>query len=239
MHLGNLEKKMFSDTHADLAWGALVASGVRDQRELNDYLAKIDILCQLINAIPTADGNLQKAKALFDWLWKTKPNRYEYQGIFRLPEVVNAQLDPNAEKVGNCLGLTILYNVLAQRLGIEVRAVYLEEAFGRGSHVFSTLNINQATVDIENIFPHGFDFKGHLDNPQRTRWVDAQLIADIYHSTANELFERGNHEEAIQNYGKTIRLNPKYTKAHLNRGLALAMLGRDEEARQNFYFSQE
>jgi len=234
MKLSNLEKKLFGAAHPDLAWGALVASGVRDQRELDDYLARINMLCQHIETTSPAEDDLQKAKALFDWLWKTKPDRHEYQGDFRLTEVVDAQLDPNAEKVGNCLGLTVLYNVLAQRLGLAATAVHLEEAFGRGPHVLSTLESNYVTIDIENIFPHGFDFKGHLGNPQRIGWGDAGLIGDIYHSTGNQLFERGELEEAVRSYGKAIWLNPEYTKAHLNRGIALAMLGQDKEAEQNF-----
>lgn len=234
MKPGNLEKKLFSAAHRDLAWGALVASGVRDRRGLNDYLARINMLCQLTETSSPAGDDLQKAKALFDWLWKTKANRYGYQANFRLTEVVDAQLDPNAEKVGNCLGLTVLYNVLARKLGLKTRSVHLEEAFGRGPHVFSALDINRGTIDVENILPHGFDFRGHLGNPQRTQWGDAELIADIYHSIGNELLERGDLEGAVRGYGKAIWLNPKYTRAHLNRGIALAMLGRDEEAKQDF-----
>ena len=41
-------------------------------------------------------------------------------------------------------------------------------------------------------------------------------------------------EKAIQSYDKAIWLNPNYTKAYLNRGIAMSMLGRDEEARQDF-----
>jgi len=120
--------------------------------------------------------------------------------------------------------------VLAQRLGLKVKAVHVEDAFGQGPHVFSILHTGRRTIDIEHILPHGFDFKGHLHNPGRTEWGDAELIADIYHSNGNKLFEQGNHEEAVYNYSKAIRLNPKYTKARLNRALALFMLGHDEEA---------
>lgn len=175
-------------------------------------------------------NDIGKAKTIFDWLWQTKPNRSERQGNFRLMEVIDAQLDTNAEKVGNCLGLTLLYNVLAQRFGLKVKAIHVEDALGQGPHVFSILETGQGSVDIEHIFPNGFDFKGHMDNPHRTLWGDVELIADIYHSTGNKFFEQGNHEEAVQCYSKAIRLNPKYTKARLNRALALFLLGQDAEA---------
>jgi len=155
---------------------------------------------------------------------------FRSKGSYKLTEVLDAQLDPKIEKVGNCLGLTVLYHVLAQRLGLKVKAVHVEDAFGQGPHVFSILYTSSGTVDIEHILPNGFDFESHLHNPHRTGWGDAELIADIYHSIGNRLFEQGSHEEAVQNYSKAIRLNPKYAKAYLNRGIALSMLGREEEA---------
>lgn len=174
--------------------------------------------------------DIEKARAIFNWLWQTKPDRSERQGSFKLTEVINAQLDPNTKQVGNCLGLTVLYNVLSQRFNLKVRAIHVEDAMCQGPHIFSILGTARGTIDIENILPNGFDFKGHQENLQRTIWGNAELIADIYHSTGNKFFEQGNHEEAVQSYSKAILLNPKYTKAYLNRALALFLLGRDEEA---------
>ena len=130
--------------------------------------------------------------------------------------------------------MTVLYNVLAQRFGLKVRAIHLEDVFSRGPHVFSLLCCRQGAVDIENIFANGFDFQGHLDNPLRIEWGDIELIADIYHSVGNNCFEQRRLEDAVQSYSKAIRLNPRYTKAYLNRALALFMLGRNEEAMADF-----
>jgi tetratricopeptide (TPR) repeat protein len=230
LKLNSLEKRLFSAAQPDQAWGALIASGVNSSVDLDNYLAKLNTLYQQVAPeIPTR-GQLQKAKALFDWLWTKKPYRYQYQGSFRLTHVVDAQLDPRIESVGNCLGLTVLYNALAQRCGLEMKAVYLEEAHGRRSHVFSTFIRGNNTVDMDNIFPNGFDFKDHLHNPERVLWGNSELIADIYHSIAWALHEQGKLDSAILNYSKAIRLNPKYAKAYLNRGIALSMLGREAEA---------
>jgi tetratricopeptide (TPR) repeat protein len=117
---------------------------------------------------------------------------------------------------------------------LKTKAIHVEDAFGQGPHVFSILYTVQVTIDIENIFSNGFYFKGHLDNPHRTVWGDIELIADIYHSVGNKYFEQRELEEAVQSYSKAIKLNPSYTKAYLNRALALFMLGRTEEARQDF-----
>lgn len=241
----------------DLAQGALLASGVETEQEFNRYLARVDRLCQriadaLCNLLGKG-GDWEKAKGIFDWLWQAKPHRYEYGGSFRLTEVLDAQLGKKgrgveggeSEKVGNCLGLTLLYNVLAQRFGLMVGAAYLEDAFGLGPHLFTVLYTGGRTIDIENIFPHGFDYRGHRGVPRRgvgresweskrEEWGSRELIADIYHSVANGFFTLGKWERAIENYDKAITLHPKYTRAYLNKGIALVQMGRTEEAREWF-----
>ena len=233
LKLNSLEKQLFSATHVDLAWGALVASGVKTRKDLDTYLVKLNTLYQQVDADIPAASWLEKAGALFEWLWRKKPNRSERQGSYKLTEVLDAQLDPKIEKVGNCLGLAVLYHLMAHRLGLKVKAIHVEDAFGQGPHVFSILYTSKGAIDIEHILPDGFDFKGHLDNPHRTIWGDVELIADIYHSIGNEHFERDELEQAAQCYSKAIKLNPKYTKAYLNRGLALLKLGRAEEAKRD------
>lgn len=230
LKLNYLEKQLFSTLQPDLAWGALIASRVKTQKDLNTYLAKLNTLYQQVEADIPAASALRKAGALFEWLRRKKPNRSERRRSYKLTEVLDAQLNPKIEKVGNCLGLTLLYHLLAHRLGLKLKAIHVEDAFGQGPHVFSFLYTGKHTIDIEHILPNGFDFKGHLDNPHRTVWGDIELIADIYHSAGNEQFERGELEQAVQSYSKAIRLNPKYAKAYLNRGLALLKLGRGTEA---------
>jgi tetratricopeptide (TPR) repeat protein len=207
---------------------------VKDGHELDRYLARIDQLCQRIAEVfRPKGGDVERAREIFDWLWRAKPYRYQYRGNFRLTDVLEAQVGERRQ-VGNCLGLTLLYNVLGQRFGLQVKAAHLEDAFGVGPHVFSILYAEGCCIDIENVFPHGFDYQGHKGNPQREEWGDRELIADIYHSRANELFEQGDLKGAIENYDKAISLNPRYTKARLNKGVALVELGRMGEAREWF-----
>jgi tetratricopeptide (TPR) repeat protein len=168
----DLEANLLRGSKIDLAQGALIASGVNNERVLAQYLAQIEQLCLQIGAeaVSHHSGDLKKAKSIFDWLWRAKPRRYQYQGNFKLTDVLDAQLGEKDE-VGNCLGLTLLFN---------------------------------------------------------------ELIADIYHSIANSLFEQRELELAIESYDKAIRLNPEYTKARLNKGIALVESGRVAEAREWF-----
>lgn len=221
----------------DLAQGVLLASGVETMKELNCYLEKIDRLCQRIDDVLGSTlerGNdREKARGVFQWLWQMKPTRYAYAGSFRLSEVLDAQLG-DIEKVGNCLGLTVLYNVLARRFGLGVKAAHLEDAFGRGSHLFTVLYAGEITIDIENIFPDGFDYRGHPGTEQREEWGDRELIADIYQSVGNDLFASGKLERSIESYDRALMLHPGYSRAHLNKGIALVELGRVDEAEESF-----
>lgn len=216
----------------DLGQAALVASGVKAQRQLKNYVAKIDAMCQKLAVIIGTGDDVEKAKTIFNWLWATKPKRYRSRDNFTLTKVIDAQLSKLHKNVGNCLGLTVLYNVLAQRFGLAAKAIYLDNAFGRGPHVLTMLQTGNGPIDVENIFPFGFDYKGHLNNSGRIEWSNRELVADIYVSIGNDLFEQGKLKMAIQNYDEAIKLNPNHPIASLNRQIAFAESGQAKKASQ-------
>jgi tetratricopeptide (TPR) repeat protein len=141
--------------------------------------------------------------------------------------VIDAQLNKEIQTVGNCLGLTLLYNCLLLRMGIMAEALFLEDAFGIGPHVLTILPTKDSSIDVENIFPNGYDYKGHLMHLSRIKWGDQELVADIYHSTGNEFFSKGELSKALENYEVCFRLNPSYEKAHLNRDILLDKMEMD------------
>jgi tetratricopeptide (TPR) repeat protein len=219
---------------ANLAQGALLASGLASDKEIFLYLNKIDKLCDLIAAsTPDCTGDIDKARCIFDWLWETTPHRYKSEGHCKLTAVIDAQYR-NDKDIGNCLGLTALYNVIAQVFGLTVKAVYLESASGPGPHVCSLLVLEGKTIDIENIFINGFEYHAHRNAPSREEWGDRELIADIYASVGNDLFAARKMNRAIENYEKAIQLNPRYNRPLLNKGIALVESGRAIEAEEWF-----
>ena len=209
---------------------ALVASGIKENDQIADYMSKLAHLDQqFIRENRAIHDTLIKAKELFDWLWRKKPDRYRSHGSYRLSEAIDSQLTAGSQVVGNCLGLTLLYHCLLGRAGIFAEALHLEDAFERGPHVLSSLRTKKSVIDIENILPDGFDYKGHLNDPSRTRWGDRELVADIYHSQGNEFYEKGNYVEALRSYDRAIKLNPLYERARLNKAIVLDRMGLGKE----------
>ena len=127
--------------------------------------------------------------------------------------------------MANCLGLTLLYNCLLRKAGSRPQAVYLQDAFGIGPHVLSMLRTETITVDIEHIFVHGFDYKGHVTGAGRTVWGERELVAEVYHSRGNALFEQGRLSEALSAYDQAVDLNPRRERIRLNRTILLDRMG--------------
>jgi tetratricopeptide (TPR) repeat protein len=206
----------------DLIVEALIASGIEKVAKMDEYLEKFEVLMRKV--MPCL-GNLNnpeaRARNLFEWLWREKPRRYESRGKYRLNEVLDAQLSADAKGVGNCLGLTLLYNCLLRKMGIQAGALHLEYAFNVGPHVLTLLPAGEREIEVENILPDGFDFQGHLDNPGRVKWGDCELVADIYLSCGNEFFEKKEWSQSLKSYEKAISLHPTYEKAHLNKAILL------------------
>ena len=208
----------------DLELEAFRASGVGEQYIMHYTRLFNELQRTFLDQVILSDDPVMRAKQVFDWLWQEKPNRYQPKGHYKLSDVVESQLSEENQGVGNCLGLTILYNCFLRRIGVNAKALQLEYAFGIGPHVLSLLPGGHVDVHIENILKQGFDYMGHLNNPSKTRWGDREIVADIYHSFGNELFEKRELEEALIHYDKAIRLNPRYEKFQLNRIILLDKL---------------
>jgi tetratricopeptide (TPR) repeat protein len=206
--------------HFDLKKQALIASGLKGGNRLAAVTDKLEFLFQQFLLYSNDSLSIQtRAKSLFDWLWKQKPGRYRPNGNYRFDRVIEAQRRDGNHAVGNCLGLTLLYNCLLEMIGIQAEALHLQNGFGMGPHVLTLLKTGNNIIYIENILPLGFDYKGHLHDPSAERWGPKELVADIYHSRGNELFKRSQFSRALKNYDMALKLNPHYESARLNKAI--------------------
>ncbi len=192
----------------------LVVSGL-DERGIRNYQQKLDSIQDDFerwhSEIP------ERARALFDYLWETKPNRYSDD--FLLANVIDNHLaDDKHAKVGNCLGLTSLYTVLGTRLGLEMAVLFDEE------HILSLLSYHGQEIVIENTKNIGFDC--NLKERQRFQKGDLKiLVSYAFSSRGNAKQNLGDLKGVIQDHNKALELKPDYAYAFSNRGVAKADLG--------------
>ena len=222
---------------------ALLAVSGLDEKGVGNYQQKLDRMQQdfeqwhaerqgwwrkIRNAVleKTEHHQYETAKALFEYLWETKPNRYNDD--FLLANVIDNQLDNDLNKrVGNCLGLTSLYSVLGARLSLEM-AVLAEEG-----HILSLLSYDGQEIIVENAKRIGFDY--NLKERQRFQKRDLIfLVSDTFNSRGNAKSNLRDFAGAIPDYDKAIKLKPDYAFAFNNRGVAKDDLGDLAGAMQDY-----
>lgn len=256
----------------------LVLSGLSTEEEISLYERKIDdIFSRFLKKLPEWE-NPRKfaagpdssvwctppylhesiAKSLFDYLWTSKPKRFEE--CFLLAGAVDSQLDPDVNRtVGNCVGLTSLYSVLGLKAGLNLSVV------ANSDHMLGRLRIGSRIIDMDHTDPLGFgcgmgkDFREYplasiLANVLNSRGLSrekqgdragaasdyrkAALVNPEYANARNNMgnsqFWEENYEAAVSDYSEAIRLDPFFKEAWFNRGIAYQKLGRGKEAREDY-----
>ncbi len=116
---------------------------------------------------------------------------------------------------------------------------------------------SQLPIETLRIFPWGRELlvippgAQRPFNPIRQQWAlpfDTAQPANVHSMTGRtpeELFQMALDCEttpellpqAAENYRRAIELEPQWTEAHINLGVALYQMGRTEEAREEFYLA--
>src|SRR3989338_4562492 len=149
----SLEEKLFQDFRSGvevcLEDALLIASGVDSEEKLVEYKKKLGFIeADFVKKKGKRDDAFLLARDLFNYFLETKPERYN--GNFLLTDVIDAQLNPDAKGVGNCVGLTSLYSVVGSRLGLELKVSFIEPNCAEAGHAFSRMCVKEKVVDIEN-----------------------------------------------------------------------------------------
>ncbi|MDP7244070.1 MAG: hypothetical protein QF568_01875 [Flavobacteriales bacterium] len=229
----NLEDLMIKEVKSgdfSLERALLIASGLTDEKQIDEYIKKIDTLQEGFNkyysTLPKVEifKKTQIAEALFKYLWETKPNRYNSN--FLLTDVIDTQLSQDKDqKVGNCLGLTSLYTVLGLRNGLDLSVLYNDE------HILSVLD-DGWEIHIENTERNGFD-TDPSNYPYLKKGNLIYIVAGTFHNISYANLELWNPKKAIENCNIAIKLMPCFAKAYHHRSIANEMLGNPEDARND------
>ena len=135
---GKFDRAAFSEA-------CLIAGGVTDARDRKKYLDRLDAIEAAARKATAGSGSVaEDGQRLLRFLHAgpmAKGYRTEQSDLHVL-------LDTGEF---NCVSSAVLYTVMGQRLGIDVRAVQLP------GHVFSVLVTRDRKIDVETTSPRGFD----------------------------------------------------------------------------------
>ncbi|GAB4364875.1 MAG: hypothetical protein Kow00128_06960 [Deltaproteobacteria bacterium] len=135
-------------------------------------------------------------------------------------------------KRGNCLGLTSLYLILAERLSIPLVGVYVP------SHCFvryeeGGIRFNIETGDRGAEWENGRylrEFHLEADRPYLRSLGKKEMLGVYLKSLGAAFSRRGMEEEAIALYRASAALHPSLPDARFNLGVSFQKTGRTEEA---------
>jgi tetratricopeptide (TPR) repeat protein len=248
--LSPVEEELFADAAAgkldkwSFAELAFIASGVADSARRQAYLKQIDVLeAEARKALAEATTEREKADQLLRFLHAGAMAK-GYEGKQTLLSTV---LDTQRF---NCVSSAVLYNVVARRLDLDVRAVEIP-ATSMSGHVFSVLRGGGAVIDVETTNKLGFNPEGKRERPDgegydpkkdrgnRREVGDHGLAAIIYYNRGVDLSKASEYHAAVVMYFRALaidRSNESAAKNILadlgNWGPKLADAGKHEEGIQ-------
>ncbi|MEK6863531.1 MAG: tetratricopeptide repeat protein [Nanoarchaeota archaeon] len=203
----------FKDGKASVERTLLAVSGLETEEAIYSYQRKLDFIQKdFERSCPERAGNYQTAKSLFDYLWETKPKRYN--GDFLLAKVIDNQLDEDKDKtVGNCVGLTSLYSVLGRRLDLDMAVLASYE------HFLTIFYDGERAIAVENVKRSGFDDVDALFKPEFRVGRLSLLVAETLNSRGYHKEDSGDLQGALADYNTAIGLEPDNAVIINNRGV--------------------
>jgi regulator of sirC expression with transglutaminase-like and TPR domain len=138
---------------------------------------------------------------------------------------------------GNCLGLSLLYLSLAERLSLPLRGVYVpSHCFVRYERGGVRINIETAASGAEREdgwYVRRFRISG--DRPYLKSLGRKEMLAVFLKSLGAALARRGKEDEALQAYRRAARLYPGLPDAWYNAGILYGKKGLADEAIVSFH----
>jgi tetratricopeptide (TPR) repeat protein len=137
-----------------------------------------------------------------------------------------------ARKKGNCLGFSMLYLSIADRLGVPFRGVYVP------SHCFVRYEGKTIRRNVE--FAEGGaswederyrrEFRIRPGRPYLISLAPTEMVGVFLKTLGAGYSRKGREEEALRLYGEAKRFYPGLPDVHYNAGVSLQRMGRNDEA---------
>lgn len=205
----------------DLAEAAFIASGVKDEAELNEYLTKFEKIVKGAAenpAVQAAENDKEKVYAIFSYLWNSAhPTRYK-KDENKLTKVIDNQINGKVP-VSNCMGLTVLMDAVCQRMGIEIKSVRTFK------HIYSAMEYNGKIIYIENTQKEGFD----IPAKERKLMENKDLLINMIRNIASTYLSKNKRKEAFSAFLTGAKMDPEEADLFYLTQVARTEFGPEKE----------
>ncbi len=198
--------------------------------KLRYYEACLDLMAlQILAKLPENAKALDIIETINDYIFYEMGFKFPPQSLHAkdidtytfLPSVMDSRR-------GVCLGVSILYLSLAQRLGLNLEIVTPP------GHIYIRHNNNGKITNIETT-ARGVDYPSEVYLSIETKKLQMRNIKEViglaFFNQASVFWGRENHEMAISLYEKAKKYIPKDKLLQEFLGLNMLFVGREKEAR--------
>ncbi|BBM83145.1 transglutaminase family protein [Candidatus Uabimicrobium amorphum] len=236
--ISTIEKPLLKDAldgrfdSFSISEAALIASGITDKNLRTVYQKKIHSIFQTIRRdLPAKTSQKKIAFYLLLYLHKNHLQHYDIRSS-SLPKLLD-------DGIYNCVSSSLLYNILAQKLGLDVRGVEAPE------HCFSIVYHNGNAWDIETTSPAGFDAAHAKDTTKITVHTDGYVmkkslrremsvdrqVAMIYYNRGVDLGKKKQYIASTVEYFKALLIDNDFHTACQNTIVNFAYYARQLSAK--------
>jgi len=220
------EARLFADVQNgqmhEFSFGeaAVLASGATDAAKRKEYLAQLDTLeAGARKATGDAKTTLEKGEQLLKFI-HAGPMAHGYEAQ---QTDLSKILDTGRF---NCVSSAVLYDVLARRLGLEVRAVEIP------GHVFAVVYDGPKSVDVETTNALGFNPSD--ETREKIKLPDGgEYVAERHHGERREVNEAGLVALIYYNHGVSLAADKHFHEAVVANASALALDPTNPSAAKN------
>jgi len=217
----------------------LIAKEEYSEIKIRDYVECIDWYARMIKARIMENDEPEKIvdtinEFLFDELGFTYVQTGNLEDLY-LNKVIDA-------RKGNCIGLSILYLSITERLKLPFFGVNVPE------HIFIRYDDGEKRINIEMghqgmslsdtfYVTHSierFDKKSVDDGCFLMNLNKKEVISDVFLNRSKIRREGGNHREALEDCNKAILLNSRNPGAYCNRGVIFEKMEMISDAIKNY-----
>ena len=241
-HLSNRKLKGFSvwDKNAlialpskeiDLSHALLLYQFEDDPLQVRQYEASLDLIAlQILARLPINASHDEKIRAINHFIFHEKRFRFPPHSLWAkdidlytfLPSVLDSRL-------GVCLGVSILYISIAQRLDLPL------EIITPPGHIFIRYNTGKSTLNIETT-ARGIHLPDKVYLGINTRKLQQRTLKEViglaFINQAAVTWQKDDHETTVELYEKALPYMPNDPLLKMFLGYNYLFVGRTKEGRK-------